>query len=268
VEGYFSEHYRGRGPGLAKRVFAELGCATRHGVVNPTGEDPSRWSTETRMERYLVEALPLGKDALSAALGQAGLAGSDVGQLVVCSCTGYVTPGWTSCSPATSACRPRPPGLRRAHGLLRGPAGLGVASDYVALNGARPGCSAWNSPACTCKTAHCGRSTGGGARRCSRTRRRPGRPGTGPVGTGSTEVASLTDTTTAGPHDVARDRSGLPHGPVGPVPRRGRAPRRAAHHRPAGPATGLDVSDRDRLGRAPPGGPRILDVVQADTGPQ
>jgi predicted naringenin-chalcone synthase len=135
-EDFFSEHYRGVARGLAKRVFANSGVVTRHGVVNPTLEDPSRWSTGTRMERYLVEALPLGKDAISAALGQAGLTGSEVGMLVVCSCTGYVTPGLDILLARDLGL---PADARRVFvghmGCYAALPGLGVASDYVALNG-------------------------------------------------------------------------------------------------------------------------------------
>src|SRR5262245_19586711 len=92
-DGFFREHYAGVARGLAQRVFRNSGVQTRHGVVNPMLEKPSTWSTGERMQRYLVEALPLGKDAVSAALGDAGVAASSVGLLVVCSCTGYVTPG-------------------------------------------------------------------------------------------------------------------------------------------------------------------------------
>ena len=90
-DGYFDAHYAGVARGLAKRVFANSGVTTRHAVVNPMVEDPSRWSTEVRMQRYLVEALPLGKDAVSAALADAGLAAADVGLFAVTSCTGLAT---------------------------------------------------------------------------------------------------------------------------------------------------------------------------------
>ena len=45
------------------------------------------------MRRFVEEALPLGKEAVSAALDAAGLAASDVGLFGVVSCTGYATPG-------------------------------------------------------------------------------------------------------------------------------------------------------------------------------
>ena len=136
--GFFSEHYRGVARGLAKRVFEHSGVVTRHGVINPMVEDPSHWPTSVRMERYLAEALPLGKDAVSAALGRAGVSAADVGMLVVCSCTGYVTPGLDILLARDLAL---PPDARRVFvghmGCYAALPGLGVAADYVALN-ARP----------------------------------------------------------------------------------------------------------------------------------
>lgn len=92
-DGYFAQHYGGVGKALAQRIFAHSGVTTRHGVINPMIEDVSTWSTAQRMVRYLAEALPMGKEAISAALNNAGLDPAEVGALVVCSCTGYVTPG-------------------------------------------------------------------------------------------------------------------------------------------------------------------------------
>jgi alkylresorcinol/alkylpyrone synthase len=89
--GFFAEHYRD--VGLAERLFANSGVLTRHAVANPLYEDVSRWSTAVRMERYLAEALPLGKDAVATALADAGIAAADVGLFAVTSCTGYATPG-------------------------------------------------------------------------------------------------------------------------------------------------------------------------------
>jgi predicted naringenin-chalcone synthase len=45
------------------------------------------------MARFAQEALPLGKEAVGAALANAGIAASDVGLFTVVSCTGYGTPG-------------------------------------------------------------------------------------------------------------------------------------------------------------------------------
>jgi predicted naringenin-chalcone synthase len=135
-DGFFSSHYAGVSRGLAKRVFENSGVRTRHGVVNPMLENPSLWSTGVRMERYLVEALPMGKDAVSAALGQAGVPASAVGLLVVCSCTGYVTPGLDILLARDLGL---PPDARRVFvghmGCYAALPGLGVAADYVALHG-------------------------------------------------------------------------------------------------------------------------------------
>jgi predicted naringenin-chalcone synthase len=90
-QGYFQEHFGGSR--LAKRIFESSGVRTRHGVANPLVEDVSSWTTEQRMIRYVTEALPLGKDAVALALGDAGLDPADVGLFAVASCTGYTTPG-------------------------------------------------------------------------------------------------------------------------------------------------------------------------------
>jgi alkylresorcinol/alkylpyrone synthase len=89
--GFFADRYRGIR--IAEQLFANSGVLTRHAVANPVHEDVSGWGTGARMERYLAEALPLGKDAVSAALADAGIAAADVGLFTVTSCTGYVTPG-------------------------------------------------------------------------------------------------------------------------------------------------------------------------------
>ncbi len=135
---FFSDHYAGVARGLAKRVFENSGVRTRHGVVNPIVENPSRWSTGARMERYLVEALPLGKDAASSALDRAGVPASEVGMLVVCSCTGYVTPGLDILLARDLGLPPDAQRVFVGHmGCYAAMPGLGVAADYVALN-ARP----------------------------------------------------------------------------------------------------------------------------------
>jgi alkylresorcinol/alkylpyrone synthase len=89
--GYFAAHFAGTR--WAHRVFSAAGVDRRHPVVDPTTEDVSGWSTGARMERYLVEAVPLGRRAVSGALAEAGLAPADVGLFAVVSCTGYATPG-------------------------------------------------------------------------------------------------------------------------------------------------------------------------------
>jgi predicted naringenin-chalcone synthase len=90
-DGYFAARYAG--VPAAERIFAAAGTRTRHAVANPADEDVSSWGTAARMQRYLAEAMPLGKDAVAAALTDAGLDARDVGMFAVVSCTGYVTPG-------------------------------------------------------------------------------------------------------------------------------------------------------------------------------
>src|SRR3954468_22199753 len=90
-EGYFARHYEG--VRAARRIFAGAGVRSRHAVASPLDEDISGWGTGARMERYVQEALPLGKQAVAGALDDAGLAPGDVGLFAVATCTGYATPG-------------------------------------------------------------------------------------------------------------------------------------------------------------------------------
>jgi predicted naringenin-chalcone synthase len=197
--GFFAGHYAGVARGLAKRVFDNSGVRTRHAAVNPLVENPSRWSTSARMERYLAEALPLGKDALSAALGRTEVAASDLGLLVVCSCTGYVTPGLDILLARDLGL---PADARRVFighmGCYAALPGLAVAADYVAQHG-RPAAllcvelaSLHMQPPTTDPqqvVAHALFSDAAAAVVVT-----PGGSGSGPR---VAEVASLTDTTTA-----------------------------------------------------------------------
>jgi predicted naringenin-chalcone synthase len=88
---FFSRHFEHSR--IARRVFASSGVRRRHAAANPVAEDLSNWSTARRMERYMAEAVPLGRQAVRAALSDAGIQPSDVGLLVVASCTGYAAPG-------------------------------------------------------------------------------------------------------------------------------------------------------------------------------
>jgi len=90
-DGYFARQYAGLR--AAERVFMAAGAQRRHAVVNPVDEDIAHWGTGARMERYVTEGLPLGKQAVAGALDAAGLAPGDVGQFAVVTCTGYATPG-------------------------------------------------------------------------------------------------------------------------------------------------------------------------------
>jgi alkylresorcinol/alkylpyrone synthase len=90
-ESFFARHYAG--VRAAEQIFVASGVTSRHAVANPMHEDVSGWGTAARMERYLAEAMPLGKDAVAAALTDAGLDPGEVGLFAVASCTGYGTPG-------------------------------------------------------------------------------------------------------------------------------------------------------------------------------
>jgi len=90
-DGFFAGHY-GDHP-LARRVWSSAGITTRHGVVDPRTEDVSSWGTAARMQRFAIEALPLGVEAVEGALKDAGVSAGEVDQLTVVSCTGYATPG-------------------------------------------------------------------------------------------------------------------------------------------------------------------------------
>lgn len=91
-DGFFKEHYNGHP--MARRIFQNTGIRSRATAVDPrTEREVSGWSTGQRMARYIEEALPLGREAVTSALDSAGLAPRDVGLLAVTSCTGYTTPG-------------------------------------------------------------------------------------------------------------------------------------------------------------------------------
>jgi predicted naringenin-chalcone synthase len=131
-ENYFSQHYAGGKRGLAKRIFANSGVVTRQSAVSPLLEDVSEWSTEARMRRYQVEAIPLGKEAVGRALTEAGIAADELGLFVVCSCTGYATPGLDILLARDMGMSPDVQRLFVGHmGCYAALPGLGSASDYV-----------------------------------------------------------------------------------------------------------------------------------------
>ena len=84
------------------------------------------------MERYVQEALPLGKQAVAGALDAAGLAPGDVGLFAVATCTGYATPGLDI---RLASDLGMPPGLQRllvGHmGCYAAIPGLAAVSDFV-----------------------------------------------------------------------------------------------------------------------------------------
>lgn len=133
-DGYFKGHTGGSA--RAERVFANSGVHTRHGVVNPLIEDVSEWSTGRRMRRYEEEALPLGKEALTRALADSGVEATDLGLLVVVSCTGYVTPGLDIRLAAALSASADMQRLVVGHmGCYAAIPALRTAADYVAANG-------------------------------------------------------------------------------------------------------------------------------------
>ncbi len=138
-EGYFSEHYRGGKRGLAKRIFANSGVRTRQAAVSPLLEDVSEWSTERRMRRYQVEAVPLGKEAVGRALTDAGVAADELGLFAVCSCTGYATPGLDILLARDMGMSPNVQRLFVGHmGCYAALPGLGAVADFVVARD-RPG---------------------------------------------------------------------------------------------------------------------------------
>jgi predicted naringenin-chalcone synthase len=133
--GFFAGHYAGPGRVLAQRIFANAGVVTRHAAVSPLLEDVSGWPTERRMRRYLTEALPLGKAAVGAALADAGVPPDRVGLLVVCSCTGYVTPGLDILLARDLGLAADCQRLFVGHmGCYAALPGLATAADFVALH--------------------------------------------------------------------------------------------------------------------------------------
>jgi predicted naringenin-chalcone synthase len=62
-------------------------------VAVPWKEDVRAWGTAARIERFVEEAVPLGREALRACLEGSELAPREVDALTVVTCTGYATPG-------------------------------------------------------------------------------------------------------------------------------------------------------------------------------
>ncbi|MEH1016465.1 type III polyketide synthase [Micromonospora sp. CPCC 206060] len=135
-DGFFARHFPERTRALAQRIFANSGVTRRQAAVNPLLEDVSDWPTERRMRRYLVEALPLGKEAVGRALTSAGLDAGEIGLFAVCSCTGYVTPGLDILLARDLGMAPETQRMFIGHmGCYAALPGLGVVSDFVAARG-------------------------------------------------------------------------------------------------------------------------------------
>jgi len=133
-EGYFARHFAG--DRMAERLFRGAGVRRRHAAVNPLLEDVSGWSTGERMRRYVAEALPLGKEAVGAALADAGLRPDEAAMLAVVSCTGYATPGLDIRVAADLGMPPDAQRLVIGHmGCYAAIPGLGAVADFVASRG-------------------------------------------------------------------------------------------------------------------------------------
>lgn len=133
---FFAARYEGATQALAARIFANSGVRTRQAAVSPLLEDVADWPTERRMRRYQVEALPLGKEAVERALTRSGLAARDIGLFVVCSCTGYATPGLDILLARDLGMAPGTQRLFVGHmGCYAALPGLGAAADFVTARG-------------------------------------------------------------------------------------------------------------------------------------
>ena len=133
-DGFFKDHYNDAR--LARKVWQHSGITTRRGVVDPTVEDISGWGTGARMQRFLAEAMPLGKEAVSGALADAGVDPADVGLLTVVSCTGYVTPGLDILLARDLGMTPAVQRLHVGHmGCYAALPGLGATADFVVARG-------------------------------------------------------------------------------------------------------------------------------------
>lgn len=133
-DGYFAGR-DGADP-VARRIFASAGVRRRHAAVNPLVEDVAAWSTGERMRRYATESVPLGAEAVGAALADAGLAAAGVGLLEVVSCTGYSTPGLDIGVAAGLGLPPDAQRLVVGHmGCYAAIPGLGTAADFVVGRG-------------------------------------------------------------------------------------------------------------------------------------
>lgn len=266
---------RHSGGGRAReRVFRGTGVLRRHAVVNPVVEDVSGWSTGQRMRRYSEESLPLGKEAVAAALAGAGLAAEDVGLFAVVSCTGYATPGVDIRVAADLGMAADVQRLVVGHmGCYAALPGLGAVGDYVVARG-RPAvllCLELTSlhvqpatddmgqvvshalfgDAAVAVVVEPGPAPGSA----------PGRAAAGPVapGLGVVDVVALTDPGTADHMTWEVTDHGFRMGLSPQVP-----PVLARHVRPMVTDLlarhGLAVADVDAWA-VHPGGPRILDTV-------
>ena len=233
-------------PGLRER---RRGDPAR--VVNPLVEDVSRWPTGARMERFLAEALPLGKDAVAPPWPRPG------SRQRRGPARGRVLHRLRDPGPGHPA-RPRPghaagrsAAVRGSHGLLRGAARRSARRRLRRARGRpavllcleltslhvqprrRPTWSRWSRTRCSPTrpppSSSCPAATGAaGSSTSSRRHRRHHRR----------------------PHDLGRHRPRLPDGAVAPGAR-GPRPHVGAAGRGAARRARAARRRRRRLGRAP-----------------
>jgi predicted naringenin-chalcone synthase len=87
------------------------------------------------MERYIAEALPLGKDAVGAAVDDAGVRADEVGLFAVASCTGYATPGLDILLARDLGMDPGVQRLGIGHmGCYAAIPGLATVADFVSMH--------------------------------------------------------------------------------------------------------------------------------------
>jgi predicted naringenin-chalcone synthase len=266
--GFFEQRYAGGKRGLAQRIFANSGVRTRQAAVSPLLEDVSSWSTERRMRRYQVEAVPLGKEAVGRALTDAGLAADELGLFAVCSCTGYATPGLDILLARDMGMSPNVQRLFVGHmGCYAALPGLGTISDFAVAR-RRPAlllCAELTSlhiqpPGTRADiqqiVSHALFSDAAAAVVVV--------PGADPSGYAVTEVAAVTDTATAGHMTWDVTDLGFRMGLSPQVPKvlavhvRKLVDELLARH-------DLTIGDVDGWA-VHPGGPKILDVVQEELG--
>ena len=87
------QNTRGRHRARAIRsVMNQSGVSSRHAAVDlPFFHAPK--TTQQRNDRYMAEALPLGKQVIQSGLKRAGVTARDIDSLIVVSCTGFNVPG-------------------------------------------------------------------------------------------------------------------------------------------------------------------------------
>jgi predicted naringenin-chalcone synthase len=91
-ETFFRFHYDDSP--LARKIFRKTQIQYRHSTIDPRVQrEIPEWGTARRMQRFVEDAMPLGREALTMAFDSAGLTARDVGLLAVVTCTGYATPG-------------------------------------------------------------------------------------------------------------------------------------------------------------------------------